>query len=174
MIRIVEGEALSMHERRRAQSTKFAVKDNRRLVALCFGISLIFSLSSCATRYAEEIVTTDASRSSAIPPGVEPIAIAPSLPTRDADLEAAGDRIAEAITYLNARRREAALHALNQAEVDMSRALRARAGEDQIRTALRTALKDLDTAEHAVQHSAPDALSQLVALNKAIDNLQKQ
>jgi hypothetical protein len=161
--------------KRRSQSTEPVTQLHRRLLSLCFSISLILSLStSCATRYAEEIVTTDASRSSAIPPGAEPIAIAPSLPTRDPDIEVAGDRIGEAITHLRARQREAALHALNQAEIAMNRALHARPGEDQTHIALRTALKDLEIAERAVQHSAPNASSQLVALNKTIDNLNTQ
>jgi hypothetical protein len=130
--------------------------------------------SACAKPYVEETVTTDASRSSAIPPGVEPLAIEPSLPARDADIEAAGDRIAEAITYLNARRREAALHALNQAEAAMNRALHARSSDDQARITLHAALKDLDTAERAVTRGASDALRQLIALNKTIDNLNTQ
>lgn len=144
------------------------------LAAFCIGISLVCGQSSCAKPYVEETVTTDASRSSAIPPGAEAVAIAPTLPTRDPDIEAAGDRIAEAITYLNSRRREAALHALNQAEAAVNRALHARASEDPAHTTLHNALKDLDTAERALTRGAPDASKQLKALNKAIDNMQKQ
>src|SRR2546423_5295558 len=153
---------------------KFVVPHGRQLVAFCFGISLVCGQSSCATPYVEETVTTDASRSSAIPPGAEAVAVAPSLPTRDPDIEAAGDRIAEAITYLNARRREAALHALNQAEAAMNRALHARSGDDQARTTLHAALKDLDTADRAITRGASDASRQLVALNKTIGTIRKQ
>jgi hypothetical protein len=160
--------------KRRASLRELAALLGRRLLSFCFGISLVFGLSACAPRYVEETVTTDASRSSAIPPGAEPIAIAPSLPARDADIEAAGDRIAEAITYLNGRRREAAMRALNQAEVAVNRALHSRAGDDQARTTLHAALKDLDMAERAIQRGAPDASRQLVALNKTIDNLNLQ
>lgn len=121
-------------------------------------------------------MTTDASRSSALPPGAEPVAIAPDLPERDENIEAAGDRIAEAITYLNTRqrdRRESALRALNQAEVVMNRALRARPRNNEIHTALRAALKDLDTAQRAIQHGAPEsvAVKQLTSLNKSLDNM---
>ena len=153
---------------------KFLALHSRRLMAFCFVVSLVLGQSVCATPYVEETVTTDASRSSAIPPGAEPVAIEPSLPTRDADIEAAGDRIAEAITYLNARRRETALHALNQAEAAMNRALHARPADDQARITLHAALKDLDTAERAVTRGASDASRQLVALNKTIDNLNTQ
>ena len=153
---------------------RFVALHSGRLLALCFSISLACSQSSCAKPYVEETVTTDASRSSAIPPIAEAVAIEPSLPTRDPDIEAAGDRIAEALTYLNSRRREAALHALNQAEAAIHRALHARSAEDQARTTLHSALKDLDTAERALARGAPDASRQLIALNKAIDNMQKR
>jgi hypothetical protein len=160
--------------KRRASLRELSALPGRRLLSFYLGISLVFSLPACATRYVEETVTTDASRSSAIPPGAEPIAIAPSLPARDADIEAAGDHIAEAITYLNARRREAALRALNQAEAAMNRALHARASDDQARATLHATLKDLDAATRAIQRGAPDASRQLIALNKTIDNLSLQ
>ena len=160
--------------KRRASLREFAGLSRRALLSFCFGITLVFTLCACAPRYVEETVTTDASRSSAIPPGAEPIAIAPTLPARDADIEAAGDRIAEAITYLNSRRREAALRAMNQAEAAMNRALHARAGDDQARAALHATLKDLDAATRAIQRGAPDASRQLIALNKTIDNLNLQ
>ncbi len=131
--------------------------------------------ASCASRPVEEIVTTDASRSSVLPPGAQPIAHEPDLPARDADIEIAGDRIAEAMTYLNSRRRDrrdAALHALGQAEAAINRALHARAHDDDAgRAALRGILRDLDTAERAVQHGANDAARQLATLDKTLDNL---
>src|SRR5215208_6564997 len=72
------------------------------------GGALLMTLSACSSHPVEEIVTTDASRSSALPPGAQAVAKEPDLPARDADIEAAGDRIAEAITYLGSKRREAA------------------------------------------------------------------
>jgi len=137
------------------------------LCLLCFG--------ACASHPVEEIVTTDAGRASVVPPGAQPVAHQPDLPTRDADIEIAGDRIAEAMTYLNSRRRDRhdiALRALNQAEAAINRALHARAHEDESsRTALRAILRDLDTAERAVQRGANDAARQLAALDKTLDNL---
>jgi hypothetical protein len=136
---------------------------------------MIVALCGCTSKPVEETVTTDASRASALPPNVAPIAVQPNLPAGDPDIEAAGDRIAEAITHLNTRRRdrhESALRALNQAEAALNRALRARPPEDDAtRTTLRAILKDLDTAERAVARAAPDASRQLAALNKALDNL---
>ena len=147
----------------------------RLLLVLCCGLWLLFNLASCASHPVEETVTTDASRSSALPPGAEPVAIAPDLPERDENIETAGDRIAEAITYLNTRqrdRREKALNALNQAEVVMNRALRAKPRNAQIHSALRAALKDLDAAQRAIQRGTTDtAAKQLATLNKSLDNL---
>lgn len=146
----------------------------RTLAALCCGALLWCANSACASKPVEETVTTDSKRSSALPAGAEPVAVAPDLPERDEDIEAAGDRIAEAITYLNARhhdRREAAINALDQAAVAMNRALHSRSRDEKTRAALHVALKDLDTATRALQHSPPDAAKQLAALNKNLDNL---
>ncbi|MGB9181125.1 MAG: hypothetical protein WCB68_17970 [Pyrinomonadaceae bacterium] len=145
--------------------------------ALLLSLMLLTAFSSCTSRPVEEVVTTDANRASALPPGAEPIAIAPDLPARDENIEAAGDHIAEAITYLNTRRRdrrEKALGALNQAEASMNKALRARPHDDQARTALRGVLKDLDAAQRVVQRGVSDqtVTRQLATLNKDIDNLQ--
>lgn len=138
----------------------------------CLFISLW--LAGCASRPVEEVVTTDATRSSALPAGAEPLALAPKLPVRDPDIEVAGDRIAEALVYLNTHRRdrrEAALRALNQAETAINRAINVRSQDDQLRGALRGALKDLDAAERALQRGTPDATRQLTDLNKSLDNL---
>lgn len=142
------------------------------LFALC--AALIFSFSSCSSRPVEEIVTTDASRSSALTPGAQAVAKEPNLPARDADIEAAGDRIAEAITYLNSKRREAALRALNQSETALNRALRAHARDERISTSLRATLKDLDVAERAIQRNSSDATKQLAAINRNLDGLDLQ
>lgn len=149
-------------------------RSSRALRVLSFCVLVWFGLAGCASHPVQEIVTTDASRSSALPAGAEPLALAPKLPVRDPDIEVAGDRIAEALVYLNTHRRdrrEAALRALNQAEAAMGRAINARSQDDQLRTALRAALKDLDAAERAVGRGAPDATKQLADLNNNLDNL---
>ncbi len=133
--------------------------------------ALLLSLSSCSSRPVVEIVTTDASRSSALPPGAQPVAKEPNLPARDADIEAAGDRIAEAITYLSSKRREAALRALSQSETALNRALRAHARDNRISASLRSTLKDLDVAERSIQRGSLDATKQLAAINRNLDGL---
>ena len=142
------------------------------LMLACLALVLAQLFTSCSTqRPVEEVVTTDASRSSALPPGAEAVAKEPVLPARDADIEAAGDRIAEAITHLNAKRREAALRALNQSETALNRALRAHAKDNGLSLSLRTSLKDLDTAERAVQRGSADATKQLATINRNLDSL---
>lgn len=148
-----------------------------RWLKLLISISLIVMLYGCSSSPIVETVTTDAGRVSALPAGAEPVAIEPHLPARDPDIEAAGDRIAEAITYLNTRRRdrrEVALRALNQAEATISRALRSGTQAESVRTALHTTLKDLDSAEHAIQRNAPDAARQLTAINKNLDGISEK
>jgi hypothetical protein len=148
----------------------------RSSLCACLLLSLIlFSLTSCASKEpVEEVVTTDGSRSSALPPGAEAVVKEPKLPARDADIEAAGDRIAEAITHLNAKRREAALRALNQSETALNRALRAHARDNGLMLSLRATLKDLDTAERAIQRGSLDATKQLASINRNLDGLDLQ
>ena len=145
----------------------------KKLFFLC--LLLPFALSACSSSPVVETVTTDAGRVAALPPGAQPIAVEPNLPERDPDIETAGDRIAEAIIYLNTHRRdrrEAALRVLNQAESAINHALRNGSHPDHVRAALHARLKELDLAEHAVQHNAPDAVKQLSALNKNLDGIR--
>lgn len=145
------------------------------LVLLC--LSIVLMLPGCSSAPVVETVTTDASRSSALPADAQPVALEPNLPARDPDIEAAGDRIAEAITYLNTRRRdrrEVALRALNQAETTLTHALRSGTHAESIRTALHSTLKDLDSAEHSVQRNAPEVIKLLTAINKNLDGMNEQ
>jgi hypothetical protein len=142
----------------------------RFLLCVC----IITALSGCSSPPIVETVTTDAGRASALPAGAQPVAIEPNLPARDPDIEAAGDRIAEAITYLSTRRRDSALRALNQAEATISHALRNGTQAENVRAALRVTLKDLDSAEHAVQRNAPEATRQLTAINKNLDGISEK
>jgi hypothetical protein len=131
-------------------------------------------VSACSSQPVVETVTTDAGRQGALPANAQPETKPTNLPARDPDIEAAGDHIAEAITYLNTRRRdrrEIALRALNQAETTLNHALRNGNHAEKVRTVLHTTLKDLDFAEHAVQRSSPDAVRQLATINKNLDDL---
>jgi hypothetical protein len=135
--------------------------------------ALLSALSSCTARHVEETVTTDAHRSSALPVKAEtPITAQPNLPARDPDIEAAGDRVAEAFTYLNTHHREAALRALMQAEAPLNRAMqRAKSSSEQSRVKMHQVLRDYEMAERALQRNAPDAGKQLAMLDKTLDRL---
>lgn len=160
-----------------------AMKRRPQTAALCLVAATIYVgvFSACTSRPVEETVTTAASRSAQLPANAaQPVAVTPNLPARDADLETAGDRIAEAITHLGKTRRgghEAALRALGQAEAAMNRALRAKARGERASRALHAALRDVQSAERAVQRGGASdtiATQQLAALNKNLDDLAMQ
>jgi hypothetical protein len=138
--------------------------------SLC--LALITSQPSCSQKRVEETVTVDAGRSSSFAQSAQPVAVSPQLPARDADLEQAGDKIAETIMHLKKRQSAAALSALAQAEAALNRALRSDARDEQGREALRSTLKSAETVERAIQHGAlAEATTQLVALNRKVDSI---
>ncbi|MFL6209262.1 MAG: hypothetical protein ACJ74W_10460 [Pyrinomonadaceae bacterium] len=138
---------------------------------------ICLALSGCTTTPAEETVTLDASRLSALP--APAVAATPQLPARDEDIEAAGDHIAEAITSLSKRRTSTAprpnagaLRALEQAEAALTRALRDKPHDEPVREALRAALRELNAAERTIQRNAyMDAVRDLNILDKKLDTL---
>ncbi|PYS91267.1 MAG: hypothetical protein DMF64_12625 [Acidobacteria bacterium] len=148
---------------------------------LRLGLLLLACLafSACGSTPVEERVTLDAGQLSALPAKAQTVALTPQLPTRDADIETAGDRIAEAITSLSKRRgtttarnTTAALRALDQAEAALARALHDKPHDEPVRDALRSAIRDLNAAEQTIKRSAfPDAIRDLNTLNKKLDTL---
>jgi hypothetical protein len=99
-----------------------------------------------------------------------PVYFAPQLPARDAELEQAGDRIAEAEVYLKKRQGAAALAAIGRARRAAARALESRQRAGARREVIAAALRELDTVEHAIERGAyEDARRQLVALDKSLD-----
>ena len=137
------------------------------------------TFSACVSAPVEETVTLDASRLSALPAKAPTVAVTPQLPARDEDIEAAGDRIAEAITSLSKRRGTTAtrnmtptLRALEQAEAALTRALHDKPHDEPVREALRAALRDLSAAQRTIQRNAyADAIRDLNTLNKRLDTL---
>ncbi|HEX8720471.1 MAG TPA: hypothetical protein VF736_07570, partial [Pyrinomonadaceae bacterium] len=99
-----------------------------------------------------------------------PVYFAPRLPERDAELEQAGDRIAEVEVYLRKRQGAAALAALGRARRATARALEARQRKGARRDALAAALRELDAVERAIERGAyEDARRQLAALDRSLD-----
>jgi hypothetical protein len=116
-----------------------------------------------------ETVTTGVRPPAPAPP---PVYFAPQLPARDADVEQAGDRIAEAEVYLKKRQSAAALNALTHARRAASRALEARQRKGARPDALASALRELDAAQRSIERGAyEDAHRQLIALDKNLDHL---
>ena len=141
----------------------------------CLCLALCASLLSCSQKRVEETVTVDASRSSSVASNAQPVAIAPQLPARDADLEQAGDKVAEAIMRLKKRQSAAALTALAQSRAAINRALRTDGRDEDGREALRSTLKGIEAAERSIQRGAlADATQQLIAVNRKVDSIGAQ
>jgi hypothetical protein len=100
------------------------------------------------------------------------VAIAPRLPARDAEVEAAGDRVAEAITHVKHRRGAAALRALGQARAGAGGAMSSPARDERNRKTLAAAIAEIEAAEGAIQRGSwAEATAQLTAANKGLDSL---
>jgi hypothetical protein len=118
-----------------------------------------------------ETVTT-AARPAAALPTPSPVYFTPQLPPRDADVENAGDRIAEVEVYLKKRQSAAALAALTRARRATARALEARQKKGAHAETLLSTLKGLDSVQRAIERGAfEDAHRQLVALDRGLDGL---
>jgi hypothetical protein len=101
-------------------------------------------ISSRSLRKTDETVTLDSNRRAA---AISPPAISSApLPAADSDLEIVGDQIAKAIVHLNRGRREAALHALDQAQTVSRRALANRPITDKANERLKLALRETEQA----------------------------
>lgn len=119
-----------------------------------------------------ETVTTPA-RTAAALPTPSPAYFTTRLPRRDAEVELAGDRIAEVEVYLKKRQGAAALAALARARRATARALEARRHEGGAHAdALLSTLKGLDSVQRAIERGAfDDAHRQLVALDRGLDGI---
>jgi hypothetical protein len=118
-----------------------------------------------------ETVTTPARPGTALPTP-SPVYFTPQLPQRDADVELAGDRIAEVEVYLKKRQSAAALSALTRARRATARALEARQHRGAHTDALLSTLKGLDSVQRAIERGAfDDAHRQLVTLDRGLDGI---
>ncbi len=107
------------------------------------------------------------------PPAATPFYVAePPLPPRDAEVEQAGDRIAEVEVYLKKRQSEKALAALTRARHATARALESRRRKGSPGDELAATLKELDSVQCAIERGQyDDAHRQLVALDKNLDRI---
>src|SRR6266436_6008060 len=156
------------------RTAKTSLQPKRWAIPILFAILCVVA-GGCSTRPVEEIVTTDAGRVSAIPSSAEPVTKEPNLPDRDPDLEEAGDRIGEAITYLDSHRRDkwdAAGRALNDAQNSLIKIQREGLWDGSDLAKLEGLLKELDSSMRAVSHNSPDASKHLAELSKRLDNLE--
>lgn len=141
-----------------------------RLAALAAAALLLSS--SCSSRPARETVTTELGRQPALAAEAKPVALSPQLPVRDAEVEAAGDHVAAALTHVKHRRAAAALRALGEAQAGARAALGSPARGAKEREVLAAAVAGMQAAERAIQRGSwTEATAQLTAANRGLDSL---
>jgi hypothetical protein len=140
--------------------------------ALVVGVCAFALWAAIGARRSTPVVETVTTGVRAPASAPTPLYFTPVLPARDADVEQAGDRIAEAEVYLKKRQSAAALAALSRARHATTRALEARQRKGSRSDVLSSTLKELDSVERAIRRGAlDDAHRQLVALDKNLDHL---
>jgi hypothetical protein len=119
------------------------------------------------------VVTVTTGAHPAPSPAATPFYVAqPALPPRDAEVEQAGDRIAEVEVYLKKRQSNKALEALTRARHATAHALEARRRKGSPGDVLLATLKELDSVQRAIERGQyEDAHRQLVALDKNLDRI---
>jgi len=129
--------------------------------------------AAASTRRSPPVVETVTTGVRPAPPAATPFYVAqPALPPRDAEVEQAGDRIAEVEVYLKKRQSAAALAALTRARHATAHALEARRRKGSPGDELAVTLNELDSVQRAIERGQyDDAHRQLVALDKNLDRL---
>ena len=141
----------------------------RRFAAV---LAAAFLLTSCSSRPSRETVTTELGRQPPLAADAKPLALSPRLPERDAEVEAAGDRVAAAITHVKHRRAAAALRALGEAQAGARGALNSPARGARDKEVLAAAVAGMQAAEGAIRRGSwAEATTQLTAANKGLDSL---
>jgi hypothetical protein len=140
------------------------------LYALAAAACVLLVYAATVRRSAQvETVTTPAHSPT---PASTPFVGQPQLPPVDPEVELAGDRIAEVEVYLKKRQSAAALAALTRARHATARALESRQRKGTRGDELASALKGLDSVQHAIERGQfDDAHRQLVVLDKSLDRL---
>src|SRR5205085_4255224 len=142
------------------------------LYALAAVVCVLLVYAAAVRRSAPVVETVTTGGARAVAPAPTPVIYAPQLPERDAEVEQAGDRIAEVEVYLKKRQSAAALAALTRARHATARALEARQRKGSRGDELASALKGLDAVQRAIERGAfDDAHRQLVALDESLDRL---
>src|SRR5215510_2204284 len=103
-------------------------------LSLCLVLALMIA-TSLRSKPVEETITVDHNRAATVP-ALSSVVASSGLPPADPDVEAAGDRVAEAVVYLKRRQFEPALNALAQARAATDRAMARRANDTRVKNQL--------------------------------------
>jgi hypothetical protein len=130
-------------------------------------------LSSCTSRPSRVTVTTELGRQPVSTAEAKPLALSPRLPERDAEVEAAGDRVAAAMTHVKHRRAAAALRSLGEAQAGARGAMSNPARGARDREVLAAAVAGMQAAERDIRRGSwAEAAAQLTAANRELDSME--
>src|SRR5438270_5883557 len=119
-------------------------------------VACVLLVYAAAVRRSAPVVETVTTGARAVAPAPPSVIYTPQLPQRDAEVEQAGDRIAEVEVYLKKRQSANALDALTRARHATARALEARQRRASRDDELASALKVLDPIQLAIGHGMFD------------------
>ncbi len=134
-------------ERRDATATERNGRRGSATALIVVGLSLLLLVFASCERRSVETVTVAAQQRSSAADG-KPLISTAQLPARDLNLEAAGDRIAEARIDLKRKNTGAALRAISVAEEDVKKAAVIQPGDAHLAALIRR----LQTVEQELQH----------------------
>jgi hypothetical protein len=135
---------------------------------LCFLLALMISLRS---KPVEETITVDQTRTAKVPP-VSSVVVSNGLPPADPDIEAAGDRVAEAVIYLKRRQFEPALNALAQARAATDRAMIRRANDTRVKNQLLASDQEIDSVKELIRKGRiGTAAKELIEVNQQLESV---
>ena len=147
----------------------------RTLQYYAFSLSLLLLLmlviSALRSRPVEETITVDSTRP-ANAEAIQPIVTTRQLPPSDADVEIAGDRVAEAMVHLEQRQNELALNALAQAQAATERALKSKPRENGAREALLATNQQIERVKQVIRKGrVENATRELREVNQQLESL---
>jgi len=139
-------------------------------LSLCVVLALMIAIS-LRSKPVEETITVDQTRTAKVPP-VSSAVVSNELPPADPDVEAAGDRVAEAVIYLKRRQFEPALNALAQARAATDRAMMRRANDTRVKNQLLASNQEIDTVKELIRRGKiGSATKELIEVNQQLESV---
>ena len=137
-------------------------------LSLCLVLALMIA-TSLRSKPVEETITVDHNRAATVP-ALSSVVASSGLPPADPDVEAAGDRVAEAVVYLKRRQFEPALNALAQARAATDRAMARRANDTRVKNQLLASNQEIDSVKELIRRGKiGTAAKELIEVNQQLE-----